>query len=86
MRVAQLVVDAVAAEDDEVVVVLDLEAFNVRRGDDNFRVALVFRSLGFNVAKRTRDRESAWEDTVRTQEDLLAHLARLTVLVLHFRH
>ena len=84
LRVGQLVKDAVAAKHDVVVVVFDLEAFNVWCGHDNFRIALIFSSLCLNVAEGSRDREAPREDAMGPEKNLISHNPRLGVLVLDF--
>jgi len=55
LNVCKLVVDAVAAQYNVVVIVLDFEAFDVWRGNDNFWIALVLGPFGLNVAKSSTD-------------------------------
>ena len=82
--VVQLVVYAIAAKHDEIVVFLNFEALDVWRGYDNFRISEILGPLGLNIAKSSRYREPSWEDSMRPKENLLAHDTRLSVLVLHF--
>lgn len=58
--------NAIAADHDEVEVVLHLEAFDVWLADDDVRVATVPRPLGFDVAKGLRHREATGEHAQRT--------------------
>ena len=52
--VGQLVIDSIAAKYYEVIIILHFKALNVWRGDDNFRIALVFSSFGFDVTEGPR--------------------------------
>lgn len=54
LSVRQLVEDAIAAKDNEIVIVLDLKAFNVWSRDNDFRVALVLGSFRLDVAESSR--------------------------------
>ena len=82
--VVQLVVYAIAAKHDEIVVFLNFKALDVWRGYDNFWISEILGPLGLNIAKSSRYGEPAWEDSMRPKKYLLAHDARLSVLVLHF--
>ena len=84
--VVQLVVYAIAAKHDEIVVFLNFEALDVWRGYDNFRISEILGPLGLNIAKSSRHGEPAWEDSVRPKENLLTHDTGLSVLVLNFSH
>lgn len=86
LRVAELVVDTIAPEYDIIVVIFYLEAFNVWCGNDNLRVALILGAFGLYVAKCARNGQSAWKDAMWPQKNLLSHLPRLTVFILHFCH
>jgi len=86
LYVVELVVDTVTPKHDIIVVILYLEAFNVWCCDDNLRVALILGAFGLYVAKCARDGQPAWEDAMRSQQDLLSHLPRLSVFILHFCH
>lgn len=86
LSVGQLVENAVAAQNDEVVVVLNLETFDVWCGDDHFWVALILSSLCFDVAKCAGDGEPTREDAMRAEHDLITHYSRFLVFILHPCH
>ena len=83
LSVRKFVENAVAAENDKVVVFLDFEALDVWSGDDHLGVAAVFSLLRLDVAKRARDREPAREHAVRPQQNLVSENTRLAALLLH---
>lgn len=66
VSVVEALENAIAADHDEVEVVLDLEALDVGVADNHVRVAAEPRPLGLNVPEGLRDREAAWEDPQRT--------------------
>ena len=86
LRVAQFVINAIAAKHDVVVVIFNLEALDVWSRNDDLRIALILRPLGFDVTKCARYGQSTGENTMWSQEYLFSHLARLTILILHFGH
>ena len=74
----QFVEDAVTAQSNEVVfIILDRERGNLRCGDDHSRLSTVLLNLGHCVPERSRDRESARQDTLGSN----GTLARLCVPV-----
>lgn len=77
----QLVEHAVAANDYEVVVVLDFKCGHVGIGNDHVRVALVLLDLGFDIADGTRDGKPTRENSVRTIHHLLALLVCCVVVL-----
>jgi hypothetical protein len=64
--VVQTVEDAIAANQNEVEVRLDLEAANLRLADDHVRVSSEALSLRFDVTEGPSYRESSREDPKRT--------------------
>ena len=54
LGVGQFVIDAIASKYYKVIVIFHFKALNVWRRNDNFRIALVFSSLGFNVTEGSR--------------------------------
>ena len=72
LLVVELFEDAVASEEDEVVVVSDFEALDVWGWDHALRVATVSRVLGFDITNRPRNGESAGVDSVRPDDHLNA--------------
>ena len=55
LQVGELVKDAVTAEDDKIIVVLYLEAFNIWCCNNDLWVASVFCPFGFDVSEGARD-------------------------------
>ena len=47
--------DAIAAEDYEIVIILNTESFDLRSGDQDLRVTSELNELGFHVPKRPTD-------------------------------
>ena len=84
--VVQLVVYAIAAKHDEIVVFLNFEALDVWRGYDNFRISEILGPLGLNIPKSARHGKPSREDSMRPKQYLLSHDTRLSVLVLDLRH
>ena len=86
LSVVKFVINAITAKDYVVIVIFNLEALNVWSRNDDLRIALVLRPLGFYVTKCARYGQSTGENTMWSQENLFSHLARLTILILHFGH
>ena len=55
--------DAVTANHNVVIVVLDLETFDVWVADNHIWVSTIARTLCLDISKCLRDRESSWEDS-----------------------
>lgn len=53
--IGQFVIDTIAAENDEVVIILNLETLNVWSRDDNLWIALVLGSFRLYVTEGSRD-------------------------------
>ena len=68
----ELVKDAVAADDDEVMIVFDLKGCHVWISDDYFGVSLVLLQLSFDVTNCSGNRESAREHAMWSIDELLA--------------
>ena len=60
------VVDTIAAENNEVVLVLNLESFDFWSCDENTLLATKLLQLSFYIAERPADREASREDACRS--------------------
>lgn len=58
------------AKEQEVHVVVDVEFFDVRSGNDDVGIASKLLTLRLDVTERSRNRQSAWEHTVRSIDDV----------------
>ena len=72
--ICQLVEDTVTAEEDEVVVGLDFEGFDVRSGHHHVGISAKFRHFRLDVAEGPRHRKPTGQDSVRPQQIALAHI------------
>ena len=86
LSVSQLIVDAIATQNDKVVIILNLEALNVWSGDDNLWVALVLCPFGLNVTESPGNRQPPREDPMGSKQYLLSHLTRFPIFILNFGH
>ena len=83
VTVGHLVEDAIATEDNKVMVLLDLERLDFGIVDHDVRIAAQFRYLGLRVSECPRDRQATWQDPQRTGERHLLHFVDLVLIVLH---
>ena len=67
LRICKFVEDAIASENDEIIIVLDLEALDIWCSNDNFWIALVLRPFRLYIAKRPRHTQSPREHPVWPQ-------------------
>jgi hypothetical protein len=64
VAICQLVKDAIAAEQNEVMFGLDLKRLDVRDSDDHAGISSVFHQLCLDVAKGSGHRETAGQHSV----------------------
>lgn len=72
LLVVKLLKHTIAAQNNEIVIAPNLEAFYIGCSDHAVRVASVSRVLCLNVSKRSRDRQAAWKYSVRPNYHLNA--------------
>ena len=78
--IADLVKYSVAAQKKEVHAVVDGEFFDVWSRNHNIRVASEFLTLGFDVSKGPGNRESTWEDSERSIDDIWIFFTAFSLL------
>ena len=80
--IGELVEDAIGSECNEIVLLSNLECPNIRHRLDNVWISTSILKLGFRVSKGSADRETAWQDTNGSHDELWIHLLRLYLLLI----